>query len=90
MQDGATSHTTDLNINFLIDKFQERVIPLLIAVREQMAALHPSSELYFHSFVWGYVQDQYCCIECKSIPELQRVVEDVAATIPMEKLREAV
>ena len=28
MQDGATSHTTDLNSNFLIDLFQERAISL--------------------------------------------------------------
>ena len=31
----------------------------------QMAALKSGSEPYFHSFVWGYMQDQFCCIKHK-------------------------
>ena len=82
MQDGATSHTTNLNINFLNDKFQERMVFLLIAVRTQMAALQTKYELSFHSFVWGFVQDQFCRIEHESIPELQQAVQDVVDDYP--------
>ena len=55
-----------------------------------MAALKSGSEPYFHSFVWGYVQGQFCCITYKLIPELQGAVEYVAATLPTEMLRNAV
>ena len=55
-----------------------------------MAALKSGSEPYFHSFVWGYMQDQFCCITHKLIPELQGAVEYVAATLPAEMLRDAV
>ena len=47
-----------------------------------MAALQSGYEPSFHSFVWGYVQEQFCHIKHESIPELQQAVEDVAATIP--------
>ena len=52
-----------------------------------MVALLPGSDPSFRSFVWGYVQDQFHCIEHESIPE---AVEDVASTIPTEMLRDAV
>ena len=55
-----------------------------------MAALKSGSKPYFHSFVWGYMQDQFCGIKHKLIPELQGAVEYVAATLPTEMLREAV
>ena len=55
-----------------------------------MAALRSISEPFFHSFLGGYVQDQVCCIKPALIPELQQAVEDVAATILMEMLRDAV
>ena len=55
-----------------------------------MAALKSGSEPYFHSFVWGYMQDQFCCIKHKLIPELQGAVEYVAATLLTEMLRDAV
>ena len=55
-----------------------------------MAALQFGSEPSFLWFVWGYVQDQVCCIKAEFIPELQRAVEDVAATILIEMLRDAV
>ena len=55
-----------------------------------MAALKFGSEPHFHPFVWGYVQDQFCCIKHKSIPKLHGVVEYVAATLPTEMLRDAV
>ena len=55
-----------------------------------MAALKSGSEPYFHPFVWGYVQDQFCCIKHKSIPKLQGAVEYFAATFPTDTLRDAV
>ena len=55
-----------------------------------MATLEFESEPSFHWFVWGYVQDQIRCIKAEFIPELQRAVEDVSATILMEMLRDAV
>ena len=78
MRDGAMSHTTDLNINFLIDKFQGRVIS-----RPKRTPCGPNLNL-FDSFVLEYFQDQLCCIEQESIPELQGAVEDDAATIPTQ------
>ena len=81
MQDGATSHTTSLNINFLIKKFCDRVIspfghnwPLYIL------DLNPLDS--FEDLLRTRNQQEF-------IPEQQQAVTDVAATIPMEKLRDA-
>ena len=48
------------------------------------------SELYFHSFVLGYIKDLVRRIENESISQLQRAVEDVAATILTDMLRDGV
>ena len=91
MQDGATSHTTNLHINFLSnDKFQVRTIPLLINHKTQMAVLQSRYEPSFHSFVWSYIQDQFYRIEHELISKLHQAVGDVAATIPTEMTRDAV
>ena len=81
MQDGATSHTTNLNLNFLTEKFCGRVI----FCRAQEGHFWPpySPDLNPLNFcVWGYVQDQVRRIQ-------PGAVEDVAGTIPEEMLRDA-
>ena len=79
MQDEASIHTTDFNSNFLINKFP--------VGRRWGANGHPTVRIWtLGSFFWGYIQDQVCRIKPESIPELRRVVEDVAATIPLEIL----
>ena len=88
MQDGATSHTTNLNIDFLTEKFRGRII----SCRAQTEHFWPpySPDLNPLDFcVWGYVQDQVRRIQPESIAELREAVEDVAATIPEEMLRDA-
>ena len=55
-----------------------------------MAALQSGSELYFHSFVLVYIKDLVRRIKNESISQLQREVEDVAATILTDMLRDAV
>ena len=55
-----------------------------------MAALQSGSELYFHSFVLGYIKDLVRRIKNESIFQLQQAVEDVAATILTDMLRDAV
>ena len=57
MQDGATSHTTNININFLIKTFCGRVIssqsPLGRNWPPYILNLNP-----LDSFVWGFIEDQ--------------------------------
>ena len=88
MQDGATSHTTNLNLNFLTEKFCGRVISRQAQERHFWPPYSPDlNPLDF--CIWGYVQDQVRRIQPESIAELQRAVEDVAGTIPEEMLRDA-
>ena len=88
MQDGATSHTTNLNINFLIDKFRGRVISRRSPLGHEWPPYSPDLNP-LDSFVWGYVEDQVRRIEPESIPELQRAVENVGATILTERMNDA-
>ena len=85
MQDGATSHKTELNINFLIKKFCGRVIsrqsPLGHNWPPYILGLNP-----LDYFVWGFMRTRN---QPELIPEQQQAVTDVAATIPIEKLRDA-
>ena len=81
MQDGATSHTTNLNLNFLTEKFCGRVI----SRQAQEGHFWPlySPDLNPLDFcVWGYVHDQVKRIQ-------PGAVKDVAGTIPEEMLRDA-
>ena len=90
MQDGATSHTTDLihlNINILIKKLCGRVISHWLPLGHNWPPysldLNP-----FDSFVWEFIEDQVWHIQPELILRQQQAVMDVAATIPMEKLRD--
>ena len=80
MQEGATSHTTNLNINFLNPKFWGRITSHQSPLRQNWPPNSPDLNP-LDSFVWGYIQDQVFCIKPESIPELQRAVEEVSATI---------
>ena len=86
MQDGATSHTTNDNLNFLREKFRGRVIS-----RRSDYLWPPYSPdinpLDF--FAWGYLQAAVYCIKPSNVDELRAAVEDVAATVPEEMIRDA-
>ena len=84
MQNGATSHTTDLNINFLIKRFFGRVISRQSPLGQNwplyILDLNPLDS--FEDLLRTRNQQEF-------IPEQQQAVTDVAATISMEKLRDA-
>ena len=86
MQDGATSHATDANINFLLEKFRGRVISRR-SERLWPSYLPDINPLDF--FVWGYFQAAVQRIKPSNVEELRAAVEDVAATVPEEMIRDA-
>ena len=86
MQDGATSHTTAVNLNFLLDKFRGRVI----SRRSEHFWPPYSPDLNpLDFFVWGYLEAQVKRIKLATMEELRAVVEDVASTVPEEMIRDA-
>ena len=86
MQDGATSHTTAVNLAFLLDKFRGRVI----SRRSEHFWPPYSPDLNpLDFFVWGYLEAQVKRIKPTSVEELRAAVEDVARTVPEEMIRDA-
>ena len=72
MQDGATSHTTDINLNFLLDKFRGRVI----SRRSEHFWPPYSPDLNPLDFlVLGYLEDQVKQIKPAMVEELRAAVE---------------
>ena len=86
MQDGATSHVTNVNLNFLVEKFRGRVISRR---SEQMWPPYSPCLNPLDFSIWGYMQNQVRRIQPSTIEELMAAVEDVAATIPEEMVRAA-
>ena len=86
MQDGASSHVTNANLNFLVGKFRGRVISRR---SEQMWPPYSPCLNPMDFCIWGYMQDQVRRIEPSTMQELKDAVEDVAQTIPEEIIRAA-
>ena len=86
-QDGATSHTTNAILNFLLDKFRGRVI----SRRSEIVWPPYSPDLnVLDYFFWSYAMIHVRRRKPATIEELKETVEDVAATIPEEMIRDAV
>ena len=83
MQDGATSHTTNLNVNFLLEKFRGRLISRR---SEQLWPPYSPDLNVLDFFVWGYLEEQVKRIKPTTVEELRRAVEDVAETVPAEMI----
>ena len=86
MQDGATSHVTNVNLNFLLEKFSGRVISRR---SEQLWPPYSPCLNPLDFSIWGYMQDQVNRIKPANVEELMAAVEDVATTIPEEMVRAA-
>ena len=66
MQDGATNHTTNVNINFLVENFRGRIL----ARRSERFWLAYSPDLNVLDFcIWGFIQDQIYPIKPETIEE---------------------
>ena len=86
MQDGATCHTTANNLQFLADKFAERVISLKTEVMWPPNS-PDCNPLDF--FFWGYVMQHVYRTQPSTIDELKEIVEDFISSIDADMIRKA-
>ena len=85
-QDGATSHCTDVVLNFLEEKFRGRIIS-----RRSEVSWPPYSPDFnpCDFFLWGWVESQVRRVKPASIDDLKAAVEDIIAAMPEEYVRAA-
>ena len=86
-QDGATSHTAEDVIEFLMDKFRGRLISRRSPI--DWPAYSPDMNPLDYHF-WAYAMMHVRRVKPQTIDELKEVVEDVARTIPEEMVRKTV
>ena len=85
-QDGATSHTANVVLDFVKEKFRGRVI----SRRSEIGWPPYSPDLNpLDYFLWGYVESQVRRVKPATIDELKTAVEDVVRTVPEEMVRAA-
>ena len=86
MQDGATCHTSQNNLSFLLDKFDGRVISNKTDViwPPNSPDLNP-----LDFFFWGYVQQEVYRVKPATINDLKIVVEDFIAGIDKEIIKKS-
>ena len=86
-QDGATSHTANIVVNFLKTKFRHRVISRRADV-DWLLYIPDMNPLDYH--FWAYAMMHVRRVKPATIEELMHVVEDVAQTNPEENVRKTV
>ena len=86
MQDGATCHTTENNLKFLMEKFSGRVISNKTEVIWPPCS-PDCNPLDF--FLWGFVMQHVFRVKPTSIEDLKHIVEDFLQCIDPEMVKRA-
>jgi hypothetical protein len=86
-QDGATCHTTDAVLTFLLAKFKDCVISRRSAI--EWPPYSPCLNVLDY-FFWSFAMMHVRRRKPATIEELKAVVEDVARTVPADMIRAAV
>ena len=84
MQDGATCHTTNFNMEYLREKFQDRIISNKAEVRWPPCSPDCNPLDYFF---WGHAMNHIYRCKPKDMEELKVMVEDFSQSMDEEMIR---